>query len=107
MAIHNSGEKGNKNANNGISDLVFGDASKETPLWKYGILKSMAWARALFSKKKKQFEQQEENNNNDKKEKRQRSLLIKQKRKKHDRFENRYAIRVHNSGTEVFNLSIS
>lgn len=57
--------------------------------------------------KKKNVEQQEENNNNDKKEKRQRSLLIKQKRKKHDRFENRYAIRVHNSGTEVFNLSIS
>lgn len=47
IAIQSSGENGNKNANNGISDLVFGDASKDTPLWKYGILKSMAWARAL------------------------------------------------------------
>lgn len=32
IAIHNSGENGSKKANNGISDLVFGDASKETPL---------------------------------------------------------------------------
>lgn len=32
MAIQSSGENGNKNANNGISDLVFGDANKETPL---------------------------------------------------------------------------
>lgn len=32
MAIQSSGENGNKNASNGISDLVFGDANKETPL---------------------------------------------------------------------------
>lgn len=32
IAIQSSGENGNKNANNGISDLVFGDANKETPL---------------------------------------------------------------------------
>lgn len=47
IAIHNSGENGNKNANNGISDFVFGDANNDTPLWKYGILKSMTSARAL------------------------------------------------------------
>lgn len=32
IAIHNSGENGNKKANNGISDLVFGAAKRETPL---------------------------------------------------------------------------
>lgn len=32
IAIHNSGENGNKNASNGISDLVFGDANNDTPL---------------------------------------------------------------------------
>lgn len=32
MAIHSSGENGNKNANNGISDLDCGAASKLTPL---------------------------------------------------------------------------
>lgn len=48
MAIHSSGENGNKNASKGISDFLFGDASKDTPLWKYGILKSITWARALY-----------------------------------------------------------
>lgn len=48
MAIQSSGENGNKNASRGISDFLFGDASKDTPLWKYGILKSITWARALY-----------------------------------------------------------
>lgn len=34
IAIHNSGENGNKKASSGISDFVFGAASNETPLWK-------------------------------------------------------------------------
>lgn len=48
MAIHSSGENGNRNASNGTSDFLFGDASKDTPLWKYGMLKSITWARALY-----------------------------------------------------------
>lgn len=32
IAIHSSGENGNKNANSGISDFVFGAANKDTPL---------------------------------------------------------------------------
>lgn len=32
IAIQSSGENGNKNANSGISDLVFGDANNDTPL---------------------------------------------------------------------------
>lgn len=53
MAIHSSGENGNRNASNGISDFVFGDASNDTPLWKYGMLKSIAKARALMTRDKK------------------------------------------------------
>lgn len=50
MAIQSSGENGSKNANNGISDLVFGEASNDTPLWKYGMLKSITLARDLARK---------------------------------------------------------
>lgn len=32
IAIHSSGENGNKNANKGISDLVCGAANSDTPL---------------------------------------------------------------------------
>lgn len=46
-AIHNSGENGMRKANNGMSVLTFGAASKETPLWKYGALKSITSARIL------------------------------------------------------------
>lgn len=65
MAIQSSGENGNKNANNGISDLVFGDANNETPLWKYGILKSITCARALyklFKSRRKEEEKKGEKN---------------------------------------------
>lgn len=55
MAIHNSGENGKRNARRGISDLVVGAASNETPLWKYGTLKSMASARALNKKRNKEI----------------------------------------------------
>lgn len=34
MAIQSSGEKGNRKASSGISDLVCGAANNETPLWK-------------------------------------------------------------------------
>lgn len=47
MAIHNSGEKGMRNAKSGISVLTFGAANKEMPLWKYGALKSITSARIL------------------------------------------------------------
>lgn len=47
IAIQSSGENGSRNASSGISDFVFGDASSDTPPWKYGTLKSMASARAL------------------------------------------------------------
>lgn len=49
-AIHNSGENGMRKANNGISVLTFGAASKDTPLWKYGALKSITSARVLNGK---------------------------------------------------------
>lgn len=49
MAIQSSGENGNKNANNGISDFRFGDANNDTPLWKYGMLKSITCALALHT----------------------------------------------------------
>lgn len=41
IAIHNSGEKGNKNASRGISVLCLGAARNETPLKKYGTEKSI------------------------------------------------------------------
>lgn len=47
IAIHSSGEKGSKKASSGISDSVFGAASSETPLWKYGAVKSITSARDL------------------------------------------------------------
>lgn len=49
IAIHNSGENGIRNAKSGISVLTFGAANSETPLWKYGALKSMTSARDLLS----------------------------------------------------------
>lgn len=61
MAIHSSGENGNKNASNGISDLVCGAANNETPLWKYGALKSITSARALGNKKNENGERERKN----------------------------------------------
>ena len=52
-AIHSSGENGIKNAKSGMSVLTFGAASKETPLWKYGTLKSMTSARLLRGQRNK------------------------------------------------------
>lgn len=48
IAIQSSGENGSKNAKSGISDFVLGAARSDTPLWKYGALKSITSARALL-----------------------------------------------------------
>lgn len=50
MAIHNSGENGIRNASSGMSVLIFGAANNDTPLWKYGALKSITSARDLLAK---------------------------------------------------------
>lgn len=47
IAIHNSGEKGSRNAIKGISDFCCGAAKNDTPLKKYGALKSITSLRAL------------------------------------------------------------
>lgn len=47
MAIHSSGENGSRKAMRGISDFCWGAAKKDTPLKKYGELKSMTSLRAL------------------------------------------------------------
>lgn len=48
MAIQSSGENGKRKASNGMSDFDCGAANKDTPLWKYGALKSITSARALM-----------------------------------------------------------
>lgn len=47
MAIQSSVEKGSRNAIRGMSDFFCGAARKETPLKKYGTLKSMTSLRVL------------------------------------------------------------
>lgn len=47
MAIHSSVEKGNRKAMRGIWDFCVGAARKDTPLKKYGTLKSMTSLRVL------------------------------------------------------------
>jgi len=49
MANQSSKLNGNKNANKGISDFCLGDAKYETPLKKYGALKSITSALALVT----------------------------------------------------------
>lgn len=47
IANHNSKLNGNKKASNGISDFCCGEAKKDTPLKKYGALKSITSDLAL------------------------------------------------------------